>query len=239
MLTNVLEQYLQETLFCNFISNVTSPLLSRFWIIDYWMLWGRIYHNEIKQTSHPQVFLRKGVLKICSKFRGEDPYRSVISIKLLCNFIEIALQHACSFENLLHIFRIILPRNTYGWLLLDWKWLCPMYFEINITTSANNGSRSPKKASFCGSIRWAPYHGIFLNSMLFNSLFYFRILVWEFKIFTRCLWKWETQRVNTCLKLAMISLESSMSLNIPSNLLVKALPHSKKSAKTIIPFLKT
>ena len=159
-----------------------------------------------------------------------------------CDFNKVAkqfaLQHACSPESLPHIFRIILPRNTYGWLLLDWKWLCSMYFEINITTSVNNDSRSPKKASFCGSIRWAQYQGIFLYSILFNSLFYFHNLVWEFKIFTRCSWKWETQRVNTCLKLAMISLESSMSLNIPSNLLVKALPHSKKKSKNHYPFFK-
>ena len=30
------------------------------------------------RTSHPEVFLRKGVLKICSKFTGEHPCRSVI-----------------------------------------------------------------------------------------------------------------------------------------------------------------
>ena len=30
------------------------------------------------------MFLVKGVLKICSKFIGEHPCRSVISIKLLC-----------------------------------------------------------------------------------------------------------------------------------------------------------
>ena len=29
--------------------------------------------------------------QICSKFTGEHPCRSVISIKLLCNFIEITL----------------------------------------------------------------------------------------------------------------------------------------------------
>ena len=38
---------------------------------------------EIDRSSHPEVFLRKGVLKICSKFTGEHPCRSVISIKLL------------------------------------------------------------------------------------------------------------------------------------------------------------
>ena len=43
------------------------------------------------RSSHPEVFLGKGVLKICSKFTGEHPCRSAISIKLQCNFIEIAL----------------------------------------------------------------------------------------------------------------------------------------------------
>ena len=38
------------------------------------------------RSSRPEVFLRKGVLKICSKFTGEHSCRSVISIKLLCNF---------------------------------------------------------------------------------------------------------------------------------------------------------
>ena len=42
------------------------------------------------------MFLVKGVLKICSKFTGENPCQSVISMKLLCNFIEITLRHGCS-----------------------------------------------------------------------------------------------------------------------------------------------
>ena len=46
--------------------------------------------------SHPEVFLVKGVLKICRKFTGEHPCRSVISIKLLCNFIKVILWHGCS-----------------------------------------------------------------------------------------------------------------------------------------------
>ena len=36
-----------------------------------------------KQPS--RVFLGKGVLKICSKFTGEHPCQSVVSIKLLCS----------------------------------------------------------------------------------------------------------------------------------------------------------
>ena len=70
------------------------------------------------RSSPPEVFLGKDVLKICSKFTGEHPCRSVISIKLLCNFIEIALRHGCSPVNLLHTFRTPFYKNTYGGLLL-------------------------------------------------------------------------------------------------------------------------
>ena len=52
------------------------------------------------------MFLGKDVLKICSKFIGEHPCRSVISIKL---------QQLISI-NLLHIFRTPFPRNTSEWL---------------------------------------------------------------------------------------------------------------------------
>ena len=57
------------------------------------------------RSRHPEVFLGKGVLKICSKFTGEHPCRSAIWIKLQSNFIEITLRHGCSAVNLLHIFR--------------------------------------------------------------------------------------------------------------------------------------
>ena len=42
-----------------------------------------IFKKSSFRSSHPEVFLRKGVLKICSKFTGENPCRSSISIKLL------------------------------------------------------------------------------------------------------------------------------------------------------------
>ena len=73
------------------------------------------------RSSRPEVFLRKSALKICSKFTGEHPCRSAISIKLLCNFIKIALRHGCSRENLLHIFRIPFLKNTSEGLLLKEK----------------------------------------------------------------------------------------------------------------------
>ena len=44
----------------------------------------------MKILTHPEVYLGKGVLKICSKFTGEHPYGSVISINL-----EVAASVAC------------------------------------------------------------------------------------------------------------------------------------------------
>ena len=61
---------------------------------------------------------KKGVLKICSKFTGEHLRRSVISIKLQSNFIDITLWHGCSPLNLLHIFRTSFSKSTSGWMLL-------------------------------------------------------------------------------------------------------------------------
>ena len=95
------------------------------------------------RSSHPDVFVGKGVLKICSKFTGKHPCRSVILIKLFCNFIETTLRHGSSPVNLLHIFRTIFLKNTAGWLLLKiivlksfgkftGKHLCWSHFFINL-----------------------------------------------------------------------------------------------------------
>ena len=57
------------------------------------MVQSRIYskahdlHRPMKtldksRISRPEVFLGKGVLKLCSKFTGEHPCRSATSIKL-------------------------------------------------------------------------------------------------------------------------------------------------------------
>ena len=83
------------------------------------------------RSSHPEVFLRKGVLKICSKFTGEHPWRSVILIKLQSSVFEIALRHGCSHVNLLHIFRTPFPRNTSWWLLLQYR-KCKLTFFQDI-----------------------------------------------------------------------------------------------------------
>ena len=64
------------------------------------------------------MFLGKSDLKICSKFTGEHPYRSVILITFQSIFIEIALRHGCSPVNLLRIFITPFSKSTSGGLLL-------------------------------------------------------------------------------------------------------------------------
>ena len=78
--------------------------------------YGRWISTKFR-SSQSEVFLRKGVLKIYSKFTGEHSFRSVISLKLQTNFIEIALRHGCSPKHLLHISKTAFPRNTSGQLL--------------------------------------------------------------------------------------------------------------------------
>ena len=88
----------------------------------------------MNRSSPSEVLLEKRVLKICSKFTGEHPRRSVISIKLLCNFIEIALWNRCCPVTLwnrccpvtlwnrccpVSIFKTPFPKNTSGGLLLN------------------------------------------------------------------------------------------------------------------------
>ena len=72
----------------------------------------------MSRRSPPELFLQKGVLKICRKFTWEHPCRSMISIKLLCNFSEIILRHGCSLVNFVHIFRTPFCKSTSGELLL-------------------------------------------------------------------------------------------------------------------------
>ena len=60
------------------------------------------------------MFLKKAVLKICSKFIGEHPCRSVISIELFWKIIDITHKHGYSPVNLLHIFRAPFTKNISG-----------------------------------------------------------------------------------------------------------------------------
>ena len=70
------------------------------------------------RSSRCEVFLEKGVLKICCKFIGEHPCRSVISKKWQSNFTEITLRHGSSPVSLQDNFRTSFSKNTPGRLLL-------------------------------------------------------------------------------------------------------------------------
>ena len=113
---------------------LVSPLLiTNFtnWNLKYW-IWNKpldtfssteAYHckKSTTRSSRPEMFRVKDVLKICNKFTEEHFCQNVISIKLLCNFIEKTFQHGCSPVNMLHIFRTSFPKNTSGRLLLPYN----------------------------------------------------------------------------------------------------------------------
>ena len=94
-------------------------------------------YSLVSTEAALQIFsLWKGVLKLCSKFTRKRPCRSVISIKLQSNFIEIALWHRCSPVNLLHIFRTPFHRNiifSYLNTISIWNkfWSLRIIFNLN------------------------------------------------------------------------------------------------------------
>ena len=45
-------------------------------------------YTQVNKSSSPEVFLVKGVLKLCSKFSGEHPSQSATSVKLQSNSTE-------------------------------------------------------------------------------------------------------------------------------------------------------
>ena len=93
---------------CFYFKNNDHPLLSEILILFWFWFFGSdipfTCNSQLSdckdcvyfRSSHPEVFLEKAVLKICSKFTGEHPCRSAISIKLQSDVIEIALRHGCS-----------------------------------------------------------------------------------------------------------------------------------------------
>ena len=88
------------------------PNLKIFWcfqgveISNTGLQWLKLREKISLRSSRLQVFLGKDILKIWSKFTGDHPCRSAISIKLQSNFIEMVLRHGWSPVNLLHIFTV-------------------------------------------------------------------------------------------------------------------------------------
>ena len=97
-----------------FVEDLDFRKFEVIWIQFFQRLSSKIWLGSFFKSSHPKLFLRKGVLKICSKFKGEHSCRSVISIKLQSNV-----------AYLLHIFRTPFSRNTSGLLLLILEYVVP------------------------------------------------------------------------------------------------------------------
>ena len=93
------------------------------------------------------MILGKHVLKICSKFIGEHPCQSAVSIKLPNNFIEITLRHGRRPVNLLHIFRTPFSRNTSGVLLMS-------VGAKEVNTIKSNPEKNQKGVSFSHIADW-------------------------------------------------------------------------------------
>ena len=87
--------------------NVFLSSISILNIPTYWLYFLSLFRRQ--RSSRPEVFLGKGVLKICSKFTREQPCQSVY------------WNHTSAWvfsSNLLHISRTPFLKNTSGWLLL-------------------------------------------------------------------------------------------------------------------------
>ena len=74
------------------------------------------------RSSRSEVFLRKGVLKMCFKFTGEHPSQSAISIKLQSSFFwnhTLAWVFSCKFagyfQNTVNNYERIRTRKLYSW----------------------------------------------------------------------------------------------------------------------------
>ena len=85
------------------------------------------YCPSTNRSSHPGVFLGKGVLKIYSKFTGEHPCRSSISMKLHATLLKSHFGMGVP-VNLLHIFRTPFLKNTSGGLFLNKVSHCVVIF---------------------------------------------------------------------------------------------------------------
>ena len=68
--------------------------------------------EKLLQKQPPRGVPRKRCSEKMPQIYRRTPCRSVISIKLQSNFIEITLRHRCFPVNLLHIFRTPFLKNT-------------------------------------------------------------------------------------------------------------------------------
>ena len=138
------------------------------------------------RSSHPRVFLGKGVLKICSKFTREHPWWNAILIKMQGKIFKMTLRHECSPLNLLYIFRTSFLKNISGgcfstkttlmsYSIIPDLFICiisDLFIKLVIAT-------------FLGLIRWVQSKklqacNIFQKIFVYEKLHPLRFLNWSF-----------------------------------------------------------
>ena len=88
------------------------------------------------RSSRPEEFLKKGVLKICSKFTGDHPCGSAISIK---SFAALWKSHFCM-SALLQICSILSEHLFLGTTLGDWFWKYDLInYQCDLIANAKDG----------------------------------------------------------------------------------------------------
>ena len=81
--TSTIELFREKFFFCKIHKKTSVPE----------SFFNEVTDRSVPRSSRLEVFCEKDFLKMCSKFTGEHPRQNLISIKLLCNFIEITLCH--------------------------------------------------------------------------------------------------------------------------------------------------
>ena len=138
-----------------------------------------IINSETKinstKSSCSEVFLVKDVLKICSKFTGEHPCRSVILIKLQSNFFEITLRHGYSPVNLLQISIHLFLRTPLGGCFCSTKHMfCTRFPTRCLSETAYDllQFHYPKKCPY-SELYWFAYfftkENILVNTVYFDN----------------------------------------------------------------------
>ena len=73
---------------CFFLKKLcVENLIKRLWSREVNKICQKSVNVAKQRSTYPKVFYEKGVLKTFSKFTGEHPCRSVISINSLCHFV--------------------------------------------------------------------------------------------------------------------------------------------------------
>ena len=107
-----------KLLFCNLVMQLSYMVVGLTVSVNSKYFRDFLGISEV-QKQPVRAILRKRYSENIQQIYREHPCQIVISVKLLCNFIEITFRHRCSRVNLLNIFRTPFYNNTSRGLLLE------------------------------------------------------------------------------------------------------------------------